>query len=66
MKIAEIRDLDGPNLFMPRPAIKLEIDTEDAEPRVAELLAQALVLGSPPDSPAAPALVPVTSARVLS
>ncbi|MBA2247320.1 MAG: Mur ligase [Chloroflexia bacterium] len=66
MKIAEIRDLVGPNLFMLRPAIKLEIDTEDAEPRVAELLAQAFVLDFPSDLSTTLALVPVTSARVLS
>lgn len=31
MKIIEIRDLDGPNLFLPRPAIKLEIEVQEGE-----------------------------------
>lgn len=44
MKIVEIRDLDGPNLFMLCPAIKLEIDTEGEHPRLAEAQAQAFVL----------------------
>lgn len=34
MQIAEIRDLDGPNLFMPVPAIKLEIDAGSEGPEV--------------------------------
>ncbi len=31
MKITEIRDLDGPNLFLPGPAIKLEVEIADGE-----------------------------------
>ena len=31
MRLVEIRDLDGPNLFMPLPAIKLEMIKEDDE-----------------------------------
>jgi cyanophycin synthetase len=31
MKLAEIRDLDGPNLFMLRPAIKVELILESGE-----------------------------------
>lgn len=31
MKITEIRDLDGPNLFLPGPAIKLEVEVADGE-----------------------------------
>jgi cyanophycin synthetase len=31
MKLVEIRDLDGPNLFMLEPAIKVEIQLEDGE-----------------------------------
>lgn len=31
MKITEIRDLDGPNLFLPGPAMKLEIEVADGE-----------------------------------
>ena len=29
MRVVEIRDLDGPNIFLLEPAIKLEIDLED-------------------------------------
>lgn len=29
MKICEIRDLDGPNLFLQKPAIKLELEAEE-------------------------------------
>ncbi|CAA9574594.1 MAG: Cyanophycin synthase(EC [uncultured Thermomicrobiales bacterium] len=67
MKIVEIRDLDGPNLFMLRPAIKLEIDTEEARPLVAEAVAGDFVLGPLPDSPdSEPAMVPVSAERVRS
>lgn len=67
MKIVEIRDLDGPNLFMLRPAIKLEIDMEIESPQVAEALAQAFVLGPLPDSVASePVPVAVSSGRVRS
>ena len=67
MKIVEIRDLDGPNLFMLRPAIKLEIDMESVQPSVAEAVAGAFVLGPTPDSGVPdPALVPVSSERVRS
>lgn len=45
VKIAEIRDLDGPNLFMPRPAIKLEVDTGGDRPQVAEAFASAFAIG---------------------
>jgi cyanophycin synthetase len=40
MRLAEIRDLDGPNLFMLRPAIKIEIVLEagDSEDGIAERL----------------------------
>ncbi len=31
MKITEIRDLDGPNLFLPGPAIKLEVEVPEGE-----------------------------------
>ena len=39
MELAEIRDLDGPNLFMPRPAIKLEIEHSAETPDITERLA---------------------------
>src|SRR5215211_641619 len=40
MRLAEIRDLDGPNLFMLRPAIKIELVLEDgdSEDAIAERL----------------------------
>lgn len=31
MKIIEVRDLDGPNLFLPGPAIKLEVEVPTSE-----------------------------------
>ncbi len=45
MKIVEIRDLDGPNLFMLRPAIKLEIDTGGSDIRLYEQRAMGVILG---------------------
>ena len=41
MKLAEIRDLDGPNLFLPMPAIKVELIIElgDSIDTIAERLA---------------------------
>jgi cyanophycin synthetase len=35
MKFCEVRDLDGPNIFMLRPAIKLEIAAPDGDIRVS-------------------------------
>jgi cyanophycin synthetase len=35
MKICEVRDLDGPNIFMLRPAIKLEVAAPDGDIRVS-------------------------------
>ncbi len=64
MNIAEIRDLDGPNLFLLRPAIKLEIDLGDGEPNIAEARAEAFVLGEP--DPASIDLVPASAARVMT
>ena len=32
MKLVEIRDLDGPNLFLPVPAIKIEFEADNAAP----------------------------------
>ena len=66
MKIVEIRELDGPNLFLLRPAIKLEIDLEGDQPQVAEPLAQSFVL-EPEMSPLpAAGLTTVSSERVMS
>ncbi|HYJ12307.1 MAG TPA: Mur ligase family protein [Thermomicrobiales bacterium] len=64
MKIAEIRDLDGPNLFLLRPAIKLEVDLEGERPRIAEAVAEAFVLGE--TKPSAIDLAPVSRERVLT
>jgi len=63
MEIAEIRDLDGPNLFMLRPAIKLEIDMGSDTPSVAEAFATDFALGS---SIGKPDLVPVAVNRLAS
>lgn len=35
MKICEVRDLDGPNLFLYGPAIKLEVAAEDGDVRIS-------------------------------
>jgi cyanophycin synthetase len=48
MEIVEIRDLDGPNLFLLRPAIKLEVDLGEEPVEVAEAGAQAFILGEKP------------------
>ncbi len=61
MEIAEIRDLDGPNLFMRQPAIKLEIDTGSEQPRVAEAFASAFANGEAGDDPG---LSPVSVERL--
>ncbi len=63
MKIAEIRDLDGPNLFMLRPAIKLEIDAQGDWPVVAEKFAAAFAIG---DIPQPVDLIPVSTERLLT
>ena len=62
MEIAEIRDLDGPNLFMLRPAIKLEIDT-GGTPMAAEAFAAHVAIGDPLEEPT---MVPVTVERLQS
>lgn len=64
MKIVEIRDLDGPNLFLLRPAIKLEIDTGGEEIRVYEQRAMDLVLGVDDHDANALSAVPVTRERL--
>ncbi len=45
MQIAEIRDLDGPNLFLAMPAIKLEVDMVSEFPNLADGFASAFVVG---------------------
>ena len=45
MKLAEIRDLDGPNLFMLLPAIKVELILEPGE--TEEMIARRLAPGVP-------------------
>ena len=44
MELVEIRDLDGPNLFLRQPAIKLEIDAGNGDPVVAEAFSSAFVV----------------------
>jgi cyanophycin synthetase len=63
MKIAEIRDLDGPNLFMLRPAIKLELDAGGDAPMVAEAFAASFAIGAIAE-PMVP--VPVSTDRLLT
>src|SRR5699024_5042810 len=46
MNICEIRDLDGPNLFLQKPAIKLEVAASDGVFRVCRT-AEAFVAGVP-------------------
>ncbi|MGN6483209.1 MAG: hypothetical protein ACTHMX_02290, partial [Thermomicrobiales bacterium] len=63
MKTVEIRDLDGPNIFLLRPAIKLEIAFEpDGTPSVSTL-AEAFVVG---ETVASPELVEADVDRVLT
>lgn len=64
MKIVEIRDLDGPNLFLFRPAIKLEIDTGEGEIQVHEQRAMAVILGVDLDPPGAVSPVPIGLERL--
>lgn len=66
MKIVEIRVLDGPNLFLLRPAIKLEIDTGKDGIRVHEQRALGLILGGNRDQPPASSAVPVAQDRLSS
>ncbi|HEV2067841.1 MAG TPA: Mur ligase family protein [Thermomicrobiales bacterium] len=66
MEIVEIRDLDGPNLFMLRPAIKLELDTGGDEIRVHEQRAMRVVLGDPLEGFGASTMIPVDEARLFS
>ncbi len=49
MKIVEVRDLDGPNIFLRQPAIKLEVTSDGDVVKVSEA-AQALVIGKEPGS----------------
>lgn len=62
MNVCEVRDLDGPNLFMQRPAIKLEIAAPDGDFRISAA-AEALAAGEPvPDT----SMQPATPDRVMS
>lgn len=51
MKTVEIRDLDGPNIFLLRPAIKLEIALDPDETPAVSQLAQAFVVGETVEEP---------------
>jgi len=66
MEIVEVRDLDGPNLFLPRPAIKLELDTGREGIRVYERCAMQVVLGDPSDDSGVYSQVPVDRSRLFS
>lgn len=66
MEIAEVRDLDGPNMFMLRPAIKLEIDLISDQPEVAERIAEAFILDRDPNHKANRSLTSVTPQRVMT
>jgi cyanophycin synthetase len=66
MEIVEIRDLDGPNLFLLRPAIKLEIDTGDGQIHVHEQRAMAVILGEHEDRQGASVTVAVDQQRLFS
>ncbi|HEV2073703.1 MAG TPA: Mur ligase family protein [Thermomicrobiales bacterium] len=46
MKICEIRDLDGPNLFLWKPAIKLELEAEEGAIQVSRAASE-LAAGEP-------------------
>ncbi|MGC4191360.1 MAG: Mur ligase family protein [Thermomicrobiales bacterium] len=63
MKTVEIRDLDGPNIFLLRPAIKLEIALDPGETPRISTLAEAFVVG---ESVEAPVLVEADIDRVLT
>ncbi|HWV25281.1 MAG TPA: Mur ligase family protein, partial [Thermomicrobiales bacterium] len=62
MNICEVRDLDGPNLFLRKPAIKLEFAAQDGAFRVSAL-AEALAAGVPARDEGMP---PATPERVMS
>lgn len=66
MKIVEIRDLDGPNMFLLRPAIKLEIDTGGGEIRVHERRAMGLILDDSYAQPEPPFIAQVDRERLFS
>ena len=63
MEIAEIRDLDGPNLFLLEPAIKLEVDLGGDRPEVAEDRTVAIAIG---DQEPAPELTHVNQERAAT
>ncbi len=46
MEIVEIRELDGPNLFLLQPAIKLELSIEEGEQPLVSAFADAFVIGN--------------------
>jgi len=63
VKTVEIRDLDGPNIFLLRPAIKLEIAFDPDETPSVSTLAEAFVVG---ETVATPELVEADVDRVLT
>jgi cyanophycin synthetase len=65
MEIAEIRDLDGPNLFLLEPALKLEVDLKSDRPTVAEAAATAFVTGQGTPEAGAVAVSPERAVTLL-
>lgn len=57
MKICEIRDLDGPNIFLRLPAIKLEVASDNGEFEV-NVAADAFVVGEPVTAPGTETVAP--------
>lgn len=62
MHIHEVRNLDGPNLFLRRPAIKLEVAAPDGEFRISRA-AESFAAGEPV---ADASMRPATPERVMS
>lgn len=65
MQIVEVRELDGPNLFLLRPAIKLEYELEPGEDLRISSAAADLLFGEIPDSELARPLEPMPFLTLL-
>jgi len=66
MKIVEIRELDGPNLFLLRPAIKVEIAVTDEDPATVSAFAEAFIADVEPTSTGASVVEPERFLVVLT
>lgn len=64
MELVEIRQLDGPNLFLRQPAVKIEVASGDGEPLVAEAFASAFIIDHVVRPELAASLVAVPAARL--